>query len=92
MGYSSPVQVGDTSEWISGQGAQGGTSGGFIGLGTNNIMIFLAGLSQIRFYGISIEHLSQRPDTYVSGTSGLGKMLGTALTTWRKDAHFKGLV
>ena len=32
-GYSSPVQVGDTSEWISGQGAQGGTSGGFIGPG-----------------------------------------------------------
>ena len=30
---SSPVQIGDTSEWISGQGAQGGTSGGFIGPG-----------------------------------------------------------
>ena len=31
--FSSPVQIGDTSEWISGQGAQGGTSGGFIGPG-----------------------------------------------------------
>ena len=51
-------------------------------------MIFLAGLPRAGSTVLA-SLLSQRPDTYVSGTSGLGKMLGTAIETWEKDQQIQ---
>ena len=51
-------------------------------------MIFLAGLPRSGSTVLA-SLLSQRPDTYVSGTSGLGKMLGTAIETWGKDQQIQ---
>ena len=51
-------------------------------------MIFLAGLPRSGSTVLA-SLLSQRTDTYVSGTSGLGKMLGTAIETWGKDQQIQ---
>ena len=51
-------------------------------------MIFLAGLPRSGSTVLA-SLLSQRPDTYVSGTSGLGLMISTAINIWGGDNQIK---